>query len=104
MLDGSPFCKGKVLVKSLKELVSVRSTDSDGRHDHRNDHMLQKLSFVRTIDLCSLDQFTRDILDSRNVNDHHITDLLPAHQDHKAPESVNRRICKCFIDLKKQTV
>ena len=45
------------------------------------------LSFGGSIDLSCLDQFSRDILDTGNVDDHHITDLLPAHQNDQSTET-----------------
>ena len=40
------------------------------------------------VDLCGLEHILRDGLQTRDIDDHHIADLLPAHQYDEAPEAV----------------
>ena len=78
----------QVLVKELEGVGQCQEgADGDRRHYHGNGNTLQNLSFGGSIDLGCLDQFSRDILDTGNVDDHHITDLLPAHQNDQSPET-----------------
>ena len=58
-----------------------------------NDEMCTFL--IINIHFCCLDQFTRYILDSCDINNHHVTNLLPVHQNDQSPESIGRRISKC---------
>ena len=41
--------------------------------------MAQQLTVRRPVNLCRLDQLTRDVLDAGDIDNHHITDLLPVH-------------------------
>ena len=45
------------------------------------------LAFAPSI-LRGFDQIQRHVLQASNVDDHHVTDLLPAHQNDKAQEAV----------------
>ena len=38
--------------------------------------------------MCIRDRIQRHVLQASNVDDHHVTDLLPAHQNDKAQEDV----------------
>src|SRR5699024_4765554 len=40
------------------------------------------------VDLGGLDQVAGDALEAGHINDHHVADLLPAHQDDQADEAV----------------
>ena len=98
MLEGSPFVSARFWSNSLKRIGQGQEcTDRNGGHYHRNCHVFQNLSGGRTVNLCSLDQISRDILNSGNVNDHHIADLLPAHQDNQSPEAVGGGIGQCPV-------
>ena len=78
----------EVLVKEL-EAVGQRQehADRNRRHDVRNRDLPQRLPLVGAVDLCRLEHILRHRLKSCNVNDHHIADLLPAHEDDQAPEA-----------------
>ena len=81
--------QGQVLVIEL-EAVGQRQegADGDGRHDVRDGDMPQGLPAGSAVDLCGLEHILRDGLQTRDINDHHIADLLPAHQYDEAPEAV----------------
>ena len=79
----------EVLIKQL-EAVGQRKehADRDRRHDGGDDDIGQRMPAVGAVDLGRIDQIVRHILQAGNVNDHHVADLLPGHQDDQAPEAV----------------
>ena len=76
----------------VEELEGIRQREEragrDGGHDVWDDDLRQRLPAARAVDLRGFQHILRYGLQSRNVNDHHIADLLPGHEDHKAPEAV----------------
>ena len=66
--------------------------------------MAQQLTVRRTVDLRRLDQLARDVLDAGNIDNHHITDLLPVHQNYESPESVGSGIGKRLSEVCQNTV
>ena len=74
--------QGHVLVKQL-EAVGQGQEGADGHtgHDHGNLDLEQDLAVVGTVDLSGLDQVAGHALQSGHIDDHHVADLLPAHQD-----------------------
>ena len=48
----------------------------------------QDLPAGGTVDLGGLDQVAGDALQAGHIDDHHVADLLPAHQDDQADEAV----------------
>ena len=46
---------------------------------------------ICTVDLRGLNEISRDILDTGDVDNHHISDLLPAHNSNETPE--RRPLC-----------
>ena len=77
--------QGHVLVKQL-EAVGQGEEGADGHtgHDHGDLDLEQDLAVVGTVDLGRLDQVAGHALQAGHIDDHHVTDLLPAHQDHQA--------------------
>ena len=66
------------------------AADRDRRHDERDDDLAQGLTVIRAVDLRRLHQVCRYRLDTCDVNDHQITDLLPVVQDDDTPVAVSR--------------
>ena len=81
--------QGHVLVEQL-EAVGQGQEGADGHagHDHGNLDLEQDLAVVGTVDLSGLDQVAGHALQAGHIDDHHVTDLLPAHQNDKAQEAV----------------
>ena len=50
--------------------------------------MDQRLPAVGTVDASSLHHILGHRLKTSDVNDHHIADLLPGHQNHQTPETI----------------
>ena len=74
--------QGNVLVEQLEAVgQSQERADGDAGHDHGQLDLEQDLAVRSTVDLGSLDQVTGHALQTGNVDDHHVADLLPAHQD-----------------------
>ena len=81
----------EVLVKELERVGQRQErTDRDGRHDHRQFDLEERLRAGRAVDGGGFQQIAGHVLQARDVDDHHIADLLPAHQDDEAPEAVPR--------------
>ena len=78
-----------MLVEQL-EAIGERQEGADGdrRHDIGNDHLEERLPLGGPVDLGRLDHVLGHRLESGDVDDHHVADLLPAHQDDQAPEAV----------------
>ena len=74
--------QGDVLVEQL-EAVGQGQEGADGHagHDHGNLDLEQDLAVVGTVDLSGLDQVAGHALKASHIDDHHVADLLPAHQD-----------------------
>src|SRR5699024_7063173 len=81
--------QGHVLVKQL-EAVGQRQEGADGDAGHDQGHLdlEQDLAAGGAVDLGGLDQVAGDALEAGHVNDHHVADLLPTHQDDQADEAV----------------
>ena len=81
--------QGQVLVKQLEGVgQSQEGADGNAGHNHGDLDLKQDLLGVCAIDLGGFDQIQRHVLQASNVDDHHVTDLLPAHQNDKAQEAV----------------
>ena len=80
--------QGNVLVEQF-EAVGQGQEGADGHagHDHGNLDLEQDLAVVGTVDLGGFDQVAGHALQAGNVNDHHVADLLPAHQDDQTDET-----------------
>ena len=52
--------------------------------------MEQRVEPVRAVDARRLQQLLRHALQARDIDDHHVADLLPAHEDDEAPEAEAR--------------
>ena len=52
--------------------------------------MPERMPAIRAVDLCGLDQVSGYGLQPRDIDDHHISDLLPRHQDDQAPVAISR--------------
>ena len=82
-------CQGQVLVEHLEAVgQGQEGADRDRRHDHGDLDLEQDLGGSRSVDLRGLDQVSGNIVEACDVDDHHISDLLPAEQDDHAPEAV----------------
>ena len=80
--------QGNVLVEQLKAVgQGQEGADGDAGHDHGQLDLEQDLAVRSTIDLGSLDQVAGHALQTGHVDDHHITDLLPAHQNDQTDET-----------------
>ena len=79
----------EVLVEQL-EGVRQRQEGADRHagHDHRDFDFEQNLAACCTVNACGLHQIHRHILQTGNIDDHHVADLLPAHKDDQPPEAV----------------
>ena len=78
--------KSQVLVKELEGVGEGQEhTDGDGGHHIGDFHLDQGLPAGGAVDPGGLNQRAGDGLKTCNVNDHHVTDLLPAHQNNHAP-------------------
>ena len=65
-----------------------KCADRNRRHDQWDGNVFKDLPRIRAIDLGCFDQFCRDTLDPRDINDHHITNHLPIHQNDQSPKTV----------------
>ena len=90
-MRGSAAGKGEVLVEQLKAVGDGQEqADSDGRHQVRDLNLPKRLPCRGTVDLGGLDVVGRNGLQTSDVDDHHVADLLPQGQDDKAPEASSR--------------
>ena len=79
-------CQGQVLVEQFECVRNCQEqTDGNGRHNHRQFYFPKCLPAARTVDGSSFHQIRRYILQACNIDDHHITDLLPAKQNDQTP-------------------
>ena len=80
--------KGEVLVEQLKAVGDGQEqADGDGRHQVGDLNLPKRLPCRSAIDLGGLDVVRRNGLQTGDVDDHHVADLLPQGQDDKAPEA-----------------
>ena len=96
--DGGAVClddkrlaggQGQVLVEELESVGQAQEgADRDGGHHVRDRHAEQGLGLCGAVDFCRLQHVFRHRLQSCDIDDHHIPDLLPAHQDDESPEAV----------------
>ena len=98
--------QSQVLIKELEGVGQCQKyTDGDRRHYHRKLYLPEGLPPGSSIDLCCLDQIIRYILKSCNIDDHHVTNLLPAHEDDQSPVTCTGIQCqKRFSNNGKHTV
>ena len=61
----------------------------DGGHHVGDDDPEQRLAAAGAVDLSRLQHISGYGLKSGNVNDHHVADLLPGHQNDQTPEAVS---------------
>ena len=80
--------QGHVLVEQL-EAVGQGQEGADGHagHDHGDLDLEQDLAVVGTVDLSGFDQVAGHALQASHIDDHHVADLLPAHQDDQTDET-----------------
>lgn len=84
--------QGQVLVEHLESVGHRQeAAHRHRRHHQRDDDPAHNLTVRCAIDLRGLDQISRQALEACNVDDHHIANLLPAHQNDHAPEAIDRR-------------
>ena len=89
--EGLSAGKGQVLIEELEAIgKGEEGADGDGGHHVRDGDPPKGLPAAGAIDLGRLQHIIRDSLQAGDINNHHIADLLPAHEDHKAPEAVLR--------------
>lgn len=90
LLDkGSAGGQRQVLVVQLKGIgQGQEGADGNGGHHIGNGNLPQRLPAVGAINACRLQHILRYALQPCHINDHHVTDLLPAHQYDQAPEAV----------------
>ena len=80
--------QGHVLVKELEAVgQGQEGADGDAGHDHGQLDLEQDLAIRRAVDLGGLDQVAGHALQTGNVDDHHVADLLPAHQNDQTDET-----------------
>ena len=81
-----PGSQSQVLVEQFEGIGDGQEqTDGDGGHNHGQLYLEQGLHGRCAIDLSCFHQFRRNVLKTCHVNDHHVTDLLPSHQDDQTP-------------------
>ena len=80
--------QSNVLVEQLKAVgQGQEGADGHAGHNHGNFDLEQDLAVIGTVDLGGFDQVAGHALQAGNVNDHHVADLLPAHQDDQTDET-----------------
>ena len=80
--------KGEVLVEQLKAVGDGQEqADGDRRHQIGNLNLPERLPCRSAVNLGGLDVVRRNGLQTGDVDDHYVADLLPQGQDDKAPEA-----------------
>ena len=88
-LKGRAAREGQVLVIELEAVGQGQErADGDRRHEVRDCDVPERFPAGRTVDLCGLEHILGDGLQAGDINNHHISDLLPAHEDDETPEAV----------------
>ena len=78
----------QVLVEQLEAVgQSQEHADGDGGHYVGDGDLEQGLPAVGTVDLGGFQHVLGNSLQAGDVDDHHVADLLPAHQDDQTPEA-----------------
>ncbi len=86
-LGGLACRQRQVLVEQL-EAVGQRQEGADGDEGMTMGMLIfRQAPRVGTVDLGGLDQVAGNALQAGDVDDHHVTDLLPAHQDDQPDEA-----------------
>ena len=79
----------QVLVEQLEGVgQSQEGAGGDGGHHVGDDDPEQRLAAAGTVNFSGLQHVSGDGLKPGNVNDHHVADLLPGHQNDQTPEAV----------------
>ena len=86
---GKTTGESQVLVEHFEGVgQGQESTGGDGGHHIGNDHLEQGLASRGTVHFGGFQHILRQGLKAGNVNNHHVADLLPSHQNYQAPESI----------------
>ena len=87
--DGLAVGQGQVLVEQLEAVgQGEEHADGDGGHHVGDGDLEQGLGLGGAVDAGGLQHVLGHRLEPGDVDNHHVADLLPAHEDDEAPEAV----------------
>lgn len=101
----STVCECQVLIVKFEAVCQRQEhADRDAWHYGRNDDLEQRCPAVCSVNGSRFQHVAGDVLDCSNVDDHHVSDVLPVHEDDKAPEAVFGIGEQCLLEVCKNAV
>ena len=103
--EGTAACQRQVLIKQLEAVgQGQENADGEGTHHVGDGDLPQHLPAVGTVDTGGLQHILRNGLQTGDIDDHHIADLLPAHQNNQSPEAIDGGIGQCPVHIQQYTI